>query len=55
MADRMEYKGITLDIPYLEKNKNCLISSRKGTGIDELKGLSITKPFLQNPALMPQA
>jgi ferrous iron transport protein B len=37
MADRMEYKGITLDIPYLEKSpKNkILISSRKGTGIDE--------------------
>jgi ferrous iron transport protein B len=32
MADRMEYKGITLDIPYLEKllkNKIALISSRK--------------------------
>jgi ferrous iron transport protein B len=39
MADRMEYKGITLDIPYLEKllKQNLLISSRKGTGIDELK------------------
>jgi hypothetical protein len=30
MADRMEYKGITLDIPYLEtKTKIALISSRK--------------------------
>jgi ferrous iron transport protein B len=39
MADRMEYKGITLDIPYLEKllKTKFLISSRKGTGIDELK------------------
>jgi ferrous iron transport protein B len=37
MADRMEYKGITLDIPYLESKTKLLISSRKGTGIDELK------------------
>lgn len=40
MADRMKFKGITLDIPYLEehlKTKIALISSRKGFGIDELK------------------
>ena len=40
MADRMKFKGITLDIPYLEehlKTKITLISSRKGFGIDELK------------------
>jgi ferrous iron transport protein B len=40
MADRMEHKGITLNIPYLEehlKTKIVLISSRKGFGIDELK------------------
>ncbi len=42
MADRMEYKGITLDIPHLEKELNtriALISSRKGYGIDKLKQL----------------
>ncbi len=40
MADRMEVKGITLDIPYLEKYFNtriALISSRKNIGIDNLK------------------
>ncbi|AOW08839.1 ferrous iron transport protein B [Flavobacterium gilvum] len=40
MADRMEQKGISLDIPYLEeqlKTKIALISSRKGHGIEELK------------------
>ena len=42
MADRMEYKGISLDIPHLEKELNtriALISSRKGYGIDKLKQL----------------
>ena len=45
MADRMEHKGITLDIPYLEeqlKTKIALVSSRKGFGIDALKNLIIT-------------
>lgn len=40
MADRMEVKGITLDIPYLEQQFNtriALISSRKKIGIDNLK------------------
>lgn len=40
MADRMEFKGITLDIPYLEQQLNtriALISSRKKIGIDNLK------------------
>jgi ferrous iron transport protein B len=40
MSDRMEKKGITLDIPYLEeqlKTKIVLTSTRKGIGIDELK------------------
>src|SRR6478609_1712523 len=45
MADRMEHKGISLDIPYLEehlKTKIALISSRKGHGIEELKNLIIS-------------
>lgn len=40
MADRMERKGISLDISHLEehlKTKIILTSSRKGTGIKELK------------------
>ncbi|WP_074405586.1 MULTISPECIES: ferrous iron transport protein B [Aquimarina] len=40
MADRMRRKGISLDIPLLEKELNtkiALISARKGEGIDELK------------------
>ncbi|MBP6182015.1 ferrous iron transport protein B [Flavobacterium sp.] len=51
MADRMEYKGITLDIPYLEehlKTKIALISSRKGFGIDELKKLIVTYKTISN-------
>ncbi|KZS38250.1 ferrous iron transporter B [Aquimarina aggregata] len=42
MADRMNRKGITLDIPLLEKELNtkiALISARKNQGIDELKKL----------------
>ncbi len=42
MADRMEYKGITLDVEYLEKTlktKIALVSTRKKRGIDELKDL----------------
>ena len=42
MADRMELKGIELDIPILEKELNtkiALISSRKKTGINYLKEL----------------
>nr|WP_315205481.1 ferrous iron transport protein B [uncultured Flavobacterium sp.] len=45
MADRMKFKGITLNIPYLEehlKTKIALISSRKGYGIDELKKLIVS-------------
>jgi ferrous iron transport protein B len=44
MADRMDKKGIELDIPYLEKELKtqiALISSRRGTGIDRLKGLIV--------------
>jgi ferrous iron transport protein B len=40
MADRMKYKGISLDIPYLEaelKTKIALISTRKNEGIENLK------------------
>jgi ferrous iron transport protein B len=55
MADRMAYKGITLDIPYLEehlKTKIALISSRKGFGIDELKKLIVTyKTISTEPCL----
>jgi ferrous iron transport protein B len=59
----MEYKGITLDIPYLEKllkTKIALISSRKGTGIDELKDLIVnyksipTEPCLNASSIDPE-
>jgi ferrous iron transport protein B len=42
MADRMRYKGISLDIPYLEaqlQTKIALMSTRKKEGIDTLKNL----------------
>ncbi|HEX9601110.1 MAG TPA: ferrous iron transport protein B, partial [Mariniflexile sp.] len=42
MADRMRYKGISLDIDYLEsqlQTKIALISTRKKEGIDNLKHL----------------
>jgi ferrous iron transport protein B len=42
MADRMQRKGISLDIPYLEEKLNAkiaLVSTRQGTGIKELKEL----------------
>ena len=42
MADRMRYKGISLDIPHLEKQLNtkiALVSTRKNYGIVELKEL----------------
>ncbi|MBC3756817.1 ferrous iron transport protein B [Hyunsoonleella sp. SJ7] len=42
MADRMKYKGISLDIGYLEEKlhtKIALISTRKNEGIDALKDL----------------
>lgn len=55
MADRMEYKGISLNIPYLEehlKTKIALVSSRKGKGIDELKNLIVTyKTISTEPCL----
>lgn len=51
MADRMEQKGITLNIPYLEehlKTKIALVSSRKGFGIEELKKLIITYKIISS-------
>lgn len=42
MADRMNYKGISLDIGYLEKRLKtniALVSTRKNQGIDHLKEL----------------
>ncbi|WP_157208572.1 ferrous iron transport protein B [Mariniflexile maritimum] len=42
MADRMRYKGISLDIPYLEaqlQTKIALMSTRKKEGIETLKNL----------------
>lgn len=42
MADRMNYRGISLDIPYIENALNtkiALISTRKNTGIEDLKSL----------------
>ena len=42
MADRMSRKGITLDVPLLEKHlktRIALVSTRKGQGIDTLKEL----------------
>ena len=55
MADRMKYKGISLNIPLLEeklKTKIALISSRKGLGIQELKDLIINyKSISTEPCL----
>lgn len=55
MADRMKYKGISLEIPYLEeqlKTKIAVISSRKGYGIEELKNLIVTyKTISSEPCL----
>jgi len=55
MIDRMKYKGISLDIPYLEsqlKTKIALVSSRKGSGIQELKNLITTyKTISTEPCL----
>jgi ferrous iron transport protein B len=55
MIDRMKYKGISLDIPYLEsqlKTKIVLVSSRKGTGIEDLKNTITTyKTISTEPCL----
>ncbi len=57
MADRMRYKGISLDIEYLEEHlqtKIALISTRKNEGIDELKQLiSNYKVVSVTPCLNP--
>ena len=50
MADRMERKGIELDIPQMEeqlKTKIALVSARKKTGFDELK------KHIKNYSLLP--
>jgi ferrous iron transport protein B len=62
MADRMKYKGISLDIPLLEeklKTKVALVSSRKGQGIEDLKNLIVnyksisTEPCLNASSIDP--
>ena len=55
MADQMELKGISLDIPKLEavlKTKVALISSRKATGINELKELIVNYKQLSTEACL---
>lgn len=63
MADRMKRKGISLDIPLLEKElktKVVLVSARKRTGIDELKELIMnyrnisTEPCLNASRMDPE-
>ncbi|WP_396171016.1 ferrous iron transport protein B [Flavobacterium sp.] len=55
MIDRMQLKGISLDIPLLEeqlKTKIALVSSRKNIGIDALKALITTyKTISTEPCL----
>lgn len=49
MIDRMKYKGISFDIPYLEKQLNTkiiLVSTRKGLGIEALKNAITTYKFI---------
>ncbi|GAA4233577.1 ferrous iron transport protein B [Postechiella marina] len=57
MADRMSYKGISLDINYLEEKldtKIALISTRKNEGIDYLKSLIENyKAISTSPCLNP--
>lgn len=55
MADQMKRKGISLDIPKLEhvlKTKIALISSRKATGIQELKELILNYKNLSTEACL---
>jgi ferrous iron transport protein B len=55
MIDRMDYKGISLDIPYLESQLNTkivLVSTRKKSGIEDLKKLITTyKTISTEPCL----
>ena len=55
MIDRMDKKGISLDIPFLEtqlKTKIALVSSRKGLGFDELKNrITAYKTLPSEPCL----
>lgn len=55
MADQMEMRGISLDIPKLEialKTKIALISSRKSTGITELKEMILNYEELSTEACL---
>lgn len=63
MADRMELRGISLDLEQLEKELNtkiALVSSRKKTGIDDLKELILsyrqipTAPCLSASSMDPE-
>ena len=63
MADRMDRKGISLDLPYLEEHLNtkiALVSSRKGIGINALKKLILdyknlsTEPCLNASSIDPE-
>ena len=63
MADRMDRKGISLNLPYLEeqlKTRIALVSSRKGTGIEDIKRLIVnyrelsTEPCLHASSIDPE-
>ncbi|WP_417356138.1 ferrous iron transport protein B [Flavobacterium sp.] len=63
MVDRMDRKGISIDITYLEEHLNtkiALVSSRKGIGIDSLKELILdyknlsTEPCLNASSIDPE-
>lgn len=63
MSDRMQLKGIELNIPYLEetlKTKIALVSSRKNLGIDAIKELILnykslsTEPCLNASSIDPE-
>tara|TARA_A100001011_G_scaffold232792_2_gene240795 strand:+ start:3709 stop:5799 length:2091 start_codon:yes stop_codon:yes gene_type:complete len=55
MADQMKRKGISLDIPILEQTletKIALVSTRKNTGLDELKKLILNYGIISNKPLV---
>jgi ferrous iron transport protein B len=63
MSDRMQLKGIELDIPFLEnqlKTKIALVSSRKNIGIEKIKELILnyeslsTEPCLNSSSIDPE-